>query len=407
MSPTPKDALTIRMAGLPPIPPKKVLRFKDQEEEEESRNRRLPRLPTLQRRGSLQRQTSLRAYDPIMARFVKNGDRFFEGVKLNITQRNMRNWETLLAELSRRIDLPAGVRNIYTPEGGHRIKSLSQLEHQKTYVCASSEPFKKMDYSQVRNPDWRDSSRVRVSDAGLFSKTFPSLLDPDASLNASIRSSVSLNTSGRSWTETGLDSSTRQRRFFQRQRPVRLSSISVDSQILPRHNTRAEGLATLSPVKEQGSPTPRLGLPLEPLPPPQQAVQEPETAVKMLPFTVVRNGPPPREHTTIYVNKNLIKSWEEAVQLFSKGLKTINGCLRLFYLNGEEVVSLSQLLEGDRTLIAAGNEKFDIVEFLSGSTGKMKYMWDGWNVIQSLHAVHIACIHDSCMQQMNSEPNAP
>lgn len=330
------------MEGLPPLvqgvqtSPKKMLRFKD---EEETPRRRPSKLPTLQRRASLQ------AYDPIIVSFVKNGDKFFEGVKLNITQRNMRNWETLLAELSRRIELPAGVRHIYTPEGGCRVKSLSQLEHCKTYVCASSEPFKRMDYGNVRNPDWKAASKVKVSDSGLhsvFSKNFPlSPFNPDTSLSASSRSALNLNgsTSTRNQTEAGLNSSIRQRKFSRKLKPMRLTSISEPQEVhlkSPHHS---------DPFSLPGTS-------------------------RSLPLTIIRNGPPPRQNATLYLNKNSIKSWEEAKQFISEVLKTINGCLHLFKLDGEEVQSLSQLWRAGSTLIAVGNESFDVVEFLMGAAGK-------------------------------------
>ena len=65
-----------------------------------------------------------------------------------------------------------------------------------------------------------------------------------------------------------------------------------------------------------------------------------------------------------------METWEEATQLISRSLKTINGCLRLFRLDGREVLSLQELWEAGNTLVAAGNERFDIVEFLKGESGK-------------------------------------
>lgn len=334
------------MEGLPPLEnsnpqaargqrsPKKVLRFKEDEELAQSQRSRPSRLPNLHRRSSLL------AYDPIIVRFLKNGDRFFEGVKVNISQRNMRSWDVLLSELSRRIELPAGVRQVYTPERGHRVKSLSQLEHHSTYVCGSSEPFKKMDYDTVKTPEWRALGKMRFSDAGtqsVFSKKFPlSPLDPDASLDASSRSFTGLT---RKRSEPSLDSSMRKRRIFQKQKPLSLTAISESLEL--RH---ADDPLIKSPL----------------LPPPAGASRH-------VTLTVIQNGPLPRENTIVYIDKAAIKSWEEARQLISDNLGITNGCLRLFQLDGEEVQGVSQLWRAGNTLIAAGNEKFDIVEFLMGS----------------------------------------
>lgn len=288
---------------------------------------------------SLQRRASLRAYDPITVRFVKNGDKFFGGFRINITNKTMRNWDTLLAELSRRIDLPAGVRNVYTPDRGHRIKSISQLEHKKTYVCGSSEPFKKMNYDAIKNPDWKTGSKLKTSDAGLFANIFP--LSPfDQSGSASTRSEADPNASTRSWTESGLDLSARQRRSSRRQKLSRLNSTSeLHASLPPRRHPRR--------VTIQSPPS------------------EPSTRIPLV-LTIIRNTPPPRQPTSLYINKNSIKSWEEVRLLIGENLKTVNGCLRLFSLAGEEIQSLSQLWRAGNTLIAAGNEKFGIMEFLMG-----------------------------------------
>jgi hypothetical protein len=296
-----------------------------------------PRLPALQRRTSL-------LYDPIIVRFLKNGDKFFEGVKINITPKTTRNWDTLLAELSRRIDLPAGVRSVYTPERGHRVKSLSQLEHKKTYVCGSSEPFKRMNYGSVKNPDWKSSGRLRTSDAGLFANIFPLSPTDTNGFGASMRSELDPNTSMRSWTESKLDlsASRRRRTSSQRRKVSRLNSTSK----LP---------ASFPPLQHSRRVT----------------IQTPPSVVVPLLLTIIRNSAFPRQQTSVYINKNSVNSWEEVRQLIGDNLRTMNGCLRLFSLAGEEVQSLSQLWKAGNTLIAAGNEKFDITEFLMGTGNYM------------------------------------
>lgn len=294
-----------------------------------------------------------------MVRFVKNGDKFFEGVKINITQRTMRSWDTLLAELSRRIELPAGVRQVYTPERGHRVKSLSQLEHHKMYVCGSTEPFRKMDYERVKNPDWKTTNRIRVSDAGM---NFPALspFDPDASMSASSRNILNLNASMgatsrsanasvRSLNESELDlSAVRKRRTFQRQRHLHRLNSSNEPEVS---------------IFEPPAPRPRP----KPKSPPPLTIP---SASKQLSLTIIRNSPPPRSRVSLLISKDTVKSWEEVKLLISENLKTVNGHLRLFSLEGTEVQSLSQMWTTGRTLIAAGNEKFDIVDFLMGS-GKL------------------------------------
>ena len=320
----------------------KTIRFREPlESTPKRRNSKLP---------SLHRRESLLSYEPMVARFVKNGDKFFEGVKINVSIKSIRSWEVLLSELSHRIDLPAGVRNIYTPIRGHRVTDLSQLKHRQTYVCASTEPFRKIDYKNVKNPDWKSSSKVRTSDAGhnsVFTRnshTTPMNLNASSSsLGVSMRSIGSLNSSFRSTTRSAdeqMMDSIRVRRPSQRNRPPRLTSISE-----PREYNRDSILKPISPVF------------------PAKPVQ----------ITVYRNGPPPRQSVKIYLNRDAIQSWEDARRFISENFHAVNSCMRVFKLDGEEVQSLSQLWSAGNRFIVAGAEKFDIAEFLRGEKLSITY----------------------------------
>ena len=309
------------------------------------------------RRGSrllptVQRKNSLVAFEPMVAKFVKNGDKFFEGVQLNISPRVLRSWEVLLDELSQRIDLPAGVRRIYTPEGGTKINSLSELEHQKVYVCASTEPFKKIDYKKVKNPDWK-TSRSRPSETALpsvFSKSFP------GDLNTSFASTINSNPGG-AREDVCLDNNTnssigrntvqRMSRTRRPSRPMRLSSITeVDASFISANSTKATTTNAapshpLSPTTSNAKPTA---------------------------ITIYQNGPPPRRSVMVYLKREAIRSWEEAKKLIGENLpNSPNGYLRLYRPDGEEVQSLSQLWRAGNLLIAAGKEKFDITDFMVGA----------------------------------------
>ena len=328
-----------------PLPPlqgrKKPLRFG----EPPSTTRRLSRFPSLQRRESIISSYRSGLYDPKVVTFVKNGDKYFEGVKINVSQRNFRSLDVLLSELSRCIELPAGVRNIYTPEGGHRVTNLSQFEHKKTYVCASTEPFKRMDYRNLKNPNWQSNTKVKhlPPSNSVLSKNF----NMNASLNASTRS-FNASTKGERtlFTVPGKEST----KLAARPRWMCMNPImtEVDEEL---------------PEKEKSDtlPMPQILSP--------KVVKEPKflsAAAKPVAITIICNGPPPRQCVTMLLSKSTVTSWEHARRLISENLKTINGCLRLFRLDGEEVQSLSQLWKAGSTLIAVGNEKFDIGEFLQG-----------------------------------------
>ncbi|XP_075707836.1 serine/threonine-protein kinase DCLK1 isoform X1 [Rhinoderma darwinii] len=91
-------------------------------------------------------------------RFYRNGDRYFKGIVYAISPDRFRSFEALLADLTRtlsdNVNLPQGVRTIYTADGIRKILSLDQLTEGESYVCGSIEPFKKLEYTKNVNPNW-------------------------------------------------------------------------------------------------------------------------------------------------------------------------------------------------------------------------------------------------------------
>uniref|UniRef100_A0A8C0XT99 Doublecortin domain-containing protein n=1 Tax=Castor canadensis TaxID=51338 RepID=A0A8C0XT99_CASCN len=101
-------------------------------------------------------------------RFYRNGDRYFKGIVYAISPDRFRSFEALLADLTRtlsdNVNLPQGVRTIYTIDGLKKISSLDQLvEVRESYVCGSIEPFKKLEYTKNVNPNW--SVNVKTTSA--------------------------------------------------------------------------------------------------------------------------------------------------------------------------------------------------------------------------------------------------
>lgn len=279
----------------------------------------------------LRRRESLMAFEPVIVKFVKNGDKFFEGVKVNISKRTVKHWEVLMAELSTRINLPAGVRNVYTPENGHKVTKLSQLEHLGTYVCASTEPFKKIDYSSLKHPDWRSPAKIRNTDnsgESVFAKRY-STVDLTTSMHS---------THGR--LVPSLSSSMSEGHLPLRRRPGKLKPLQKNSLTSPDENLEANILTAKSPTMNNA--------PLN----------------HTVTFTVYRNESQPRERVTVNIKKNL--SWESIKQIISRKFLSINGILRLYTLNGTPVTDVEKLWEAGGILIAVGTEAFDISTFLSG-----------------------------------------
>ena len=82
----------------------------------------------------------------------RNGDRYFNGKQIAITPQNYINLRHFLQELSSSIDLPYGVRRLFTPHTGSEITDINILRDGASYVCASFEPFQKLDYSATTIP---------------------------------------------------------------------------------------------------------------------------------------------------------------------------------------------------------------------------------------------------------------
>uniref|UniRef100_A0A672P4R8 Serine/threonine-protein kinase DCLK2 n=1 Tax=Sinocyclocheilus grahami TaxID=75366 RepID=A0A672P4R8_SINGR len=97
-------------------------------------------------------------------RFYRNGDKYFNGIVYAISSDRVRTFDALLADLTRtlsdNVNLPQGVRIIYTMDGSKKMTSIDQLVEGESYVCGSTEAFKKLDYSNNVNPNWSVNVRA-------------------------------------------------------------------------------------------------------------------------------------------------------------------------------------------------------------------------------------------------------
>ena len=64
-------------------------------------------------------------------RFYRNGDKYFKGLVYAVSGDRFRSLDALLMELTRslsdNVNLPQGVRTLYTVDGGKKISSLEEL----------------------------------------------------------------------------------------------------------------------------------------------------------------------------------------------------------------------------------------------------------------------------------------
>ncbi|CAK6977546.1 serine/threonine-protein kinase DCLK2-like [Scomber scombrus] len=92
-------------------------------------------------------------------RFYRNGDGYFKGLVYAVSSDRFRSYDALLMELTRSLSdnlhLPQGVRTIYTIDGTKKITSMDELVEGECYVCASNEPYRKVDYTKISVPSWK------------------------------------------------------------------------------------------------------------------------------------------------------------------------------------------------------------------------------------------------------------
>ncbi|XP_048854079.1 LOW QUALITY PROTEIN: neuronal migration protein doublecortin-like [Brienomyrus brachyistius] len=108
-------------------------------------------------------------------RFYRNGDRYFKGIVYAVATDRFRTFDALLADLTRslsdHINLPQGVRFIFTIDGSRKIMSMDELEEGESYVCASENYYKKVDYTKNVNPNWSVNVKASASQKNLQSMT--------------------------------------------------------------------------------------------------------------------------------------------------------------------------------------------------------------------------------------------
>uniref|UniRef100_A0A8C6KBW2 Serine/threonine-protein kinase DCLK2 n=1 Tax=Nothobranchius furzeri TaxID=105023 RepID=A0A8C6KBW2_NOTFU len=119
------------------------------------------------RTRTLQALTSERRAKKV--RFYRNGDRYFKGLVYAVSSDRFRSYDALLMELTRsladNLHLPQGVRTIYTIDGSKKITSMDELVEGECYVCASNEPYRKVDYTKISVPSWKPGASAGTNTA--------------------------------------------------------------------------------------------------------------------------------------------------------------------------------------------------------------------------------------------------
>lgn len=116
--------------------------------------------------GNLLRHSLMKIADDKKAkkiRFYRNGDRFFKGMVYAVSPERFRTFESLLANLTDspvgdKNVLPNGVRHIFSMDGSRKISDLDELEEGESYICASTDVFRRAEYDNQPTPYWNTNS---------------------------------------------------------------------------------------------------------------------------------------------------------------------------------------------------------------------------------------------------------
>lgn len=96
-------------------------------------------------------------------KFFRNGDRYFSGLKLAVSADRYKEFNSLLTELSIKLNLSTGaVRHIFNCDDGSMITDISQLQYGISYVCSSSNSFRQIEggYGKLV-PSWSSINKTK------------------------------------------------------------------------------------------------------------------------------------------------------------------------------------------------------------------------------------------------------
>ncbi|KAH6935331.1 hypothetical protein HPB50_005213 [Hyalomma asiaticum] len=85
--------------------------------------------------------------------FFRNGDRFDKGLVYALSLEKVRTFEALLEDLTRiMVELPMGVRFIFSEDGREKVSQLEHLCEGCVYVCSSTDHFVRLPYGRQEPP---------------------------------------------------------------------------------------------------------------------------------------------------------------------------------------------------------------------------------------------------------------
>ncbi|EDW27233.1 GL21140 [Drosophila persimilis] len=236
-------------------------------------------------------------------KFYRNGDRFYPGITIPVSNERYRSFESLYEDLTRLLEenvkIPGAVRTIYDMVG-KKITALEELEDGQSYVCScNNENFKKVDYNTSSQP--------------LANLTLAN------------------------------NSRTSSHRLAKLQRPASPLKNGVPNSIAP------------VPV---GGGAAANGSPLN-----TSRFSERDSVVHPRIVTLIRNGTKPRRIIRLLLNKRNSPSFDHVLTAITQVVRLDTGYVRkVFTLSGVSVLQLSDFFGSDDVFFAYGTERVNTVD---------------------------------------------
>ncbi|XP_036321919.1 serine/threonine-protein kinase GL21140 isoform X1 [Rhagoletis pomonella] len=237
-------------------------------------------------------------------KFYRNGDRFYPGITIPVSNERYRSFESLFEDLTRLLEdnvkIPGAVRTIYTM-CGKKISSLDELEDGQSYVCScNNENFKKIEYNTTSQP---------LANLTLSNKA-------SNRLSKAYRPSSPLKNGTNSYNSGGSG--------------------------VPGGGMGGNGTNTTSGATN-GSPLFKLS--------------ERESVVHPRIVTLIRNGTKPRTIMRLLLNKRNSPSFDHVLTAITQVVRLDTYVRKVFTLSGCPVVQLADFFGPDDVFFAYGTER--------------------------------------------------
>ncbi|XP_037897903.1 serine/threonine-protein kinase GA29083 isoform X1 [Glossina fuscipes] len=248
-------------------------------------------------------------------KFYRNGDRFYPGITIPVSNERYRSFESLFIDLTRLLEenvkIPGAVRTIYTM-CGKKISSLEELEDGQSYVCScNNENFKKVEYNTTSQP---------LANLTLSNKT-----------------------------------SNRISKFYRPSSPLKngSSGLTVNSAVIVGGTNigtniiAGSGAASVGGCATNGSPV-------------LTKTNERDSVVHPRIVTLIRNGTKPRKLMRLLLNKRNSPTFDHVLTAITQKVKLDTGYVRkVFTLSGNPVTQLADFFGPDDVFFAYGTERLN------------------------------------------------